>query len=200
MDPKAAGKYHHGDLRRALLDAAITAIERTGPKRFSLRALAQELNVSHAAAYRHFRSRDALLGAVSIEGMDRLTEALIGAAGASQDPTVILRSCALAYVRFGLDHPGLYQVMFSDAQQRSDETQSAADGTLVLTARLIAASQQAGGVREGDAMVQARAAWAMMHGLVDLELHRQFTKREPLDAMGHAELLIDTFLHGLYDD
>jgi AcrR family transcriptional regulator len=200
MDPKAAGKYHHGDLQRALLDAAIVALERTGPKRFSLRALALELNVSHAAAYRHFRNRDALIEAVAIEGMELLTKALIAAAGDGDDPRAILRSCALAYVGFGLDHPGLYQVMFSDAQRRSQPTQTAADSTLVLTSQVIAAAQQAGGVGPGEPIVQARAAWAMMHGLVDLELRGQFTRREPLSAMAHAEMLIDFFLNGLYAD
>lgn len=198
MEPKACGKYHHGDLRRALLEAAIAAIARDGPRRFSLRAVAHELHVSHAAAYRHFRNRDGLLRAVSIEGMQRLQRALLEAAQDSPSPTETVRRCAMAYVLFGLDNPGLYQVMFSEPTQRHDEARGAADAVLEMTAGIVEQAQCGGGVRPGDPFELARAAWAMLHGLVDLEQRRQLGDRSTEAVMEHAELLLETFFQGLF--
>ncbi len=197
MEPKASGKYHHGDLRRALLDAAIAAIDKQGLQRFSLRAITQELNVSHAAAYRHFRSRDALLQAVSIEGLQLLSRQLLETARDSQGPTDTVRRCALAYVRFGVDNPGLYQVMFSEPTQLHTDTRSAAESVMAVTAQIIGRAQQDGGLRQGDPYDQGRAAWAMLHGLVDLELRKQLGQRSPEAVTEYAERLLDIFFRGM---
>ncbi len=200
MTRKAEGKYHHGDLRRALLDAAILAIDDGGPKNFSLRALAQGLNVSHAAAYRHFRNRDDLLRAVSIEGMQRLQATLYETARQAAGPADTMRRCALAYVQFGLSYPGLYHVMFSEISKSSEDTRGASDAVLAVTAQIIAQAQVEGAVTPGDPWEHARAAWAMVHGLVDLELRKQLTARSPARIMEHNELLLETFFSGLFTE
>jgi len=200
MDPKATGKYHHGDLRNALLEKAIVAIDEHGPTRFSLRAVTQELNVSHAAAYRHFRNRAALLQAVSIEGMQRLTQALVNAARISSDPSDTLRRCALAYVEFGVNNPGLYQVMFSEPTQQHAETRGAADSVMAMTAQILTRAGEQGAVRPRNALEQGRAAWAMLHGLVDLELRKQLGDRSHDEILEHASRLLEIFFEGLFKD
>ncbi len=197
MDPKAKGKYHHGDLRNALVEAAIRAIDRDGAERFSLRALAQRLKVSHAAAYRHFRNKDDLLLAVALEGLGRLSAALIEAGQSAEDPFERLTRGAQAYMRFGLDNPGLYQVTFSGLTLRDEATRAAADGTLALTTQLFQQAQEAGKVRRDDPYQQARAAWAMLHGLIDLEQRGQFGERSRKEVMGNAQAILMAYLDGL---
>ncbi len=197
MNVKAAGKYHHGDLRSALVEAALDAIGEEGPQRFSLRALAQRLNVSHAAAYRHFRNKDALLQAVAIEGLTRLAIILQRSGQGTESVADTMLQSALAYVRFGLENAGLYQVMFSRTTQDDPVSRQAADDVLAVSARLIEQAQQAGQVRSGNAYEQARAAWAMVHGLLDLELRRQFGERRREDVLEQAENLLGAFFQGL---
>ena len=197
MNVKAVGRYHHGDLHRALLEAAMDAIDEEGPQRFSLRALAQRLNVSHAAAYRHFRNKDALLQAVAIEGLWRLAAILQESGQGVQGVAETMLRGALAYVRFGLDNPGLYQVMFSRTTQDHPASRQAADEVLAVSAKLIVQAQQAGQVRSGDPYEQARAAWAMVHGLLDLELRKQFGERRREDVLEQAENLLGAFFQGL---
>ena len=77
----AARPYHHGNLKEALLAAAVEAIAESGPRGFTLREAARRAGVSHNAPYRHFRDRDDLLAAVAADGFDRLGEAMTRAAG-----------------------------------------------------------------------------------------------------------------------
>jgi AcrR family transcriptional regulator len=197
MDVKETGKYHHGDLRRALLEAAQLAEDEVGPHTISLRALAKKLDVSHAAAYRHFRNKQALLRGVAIEGHQRLAQALVDAGRSGVDPADTLRRCASAYVRFGLENPGVYQVMFSADTQRDSEAKLAADRVLMVTARIIERSAKTGASRPGVPLKQALAAWSMVHGIVDLELRKQLGERSIDEARQQAELLLDTFFFGL---
>lgn len=110
---KARGGYHHGDLRRALLDAALALVAEAGTKGMTLREAARRARVSEAAPYRHFASREALLAAVAEEGFR--------AFGASQraawekhptDPFERLDALGLAYVDFAVRNPSHFRVMF----------------------------------------------------------------------------------------
>src|SRR5271155_5863697 len=83
VEPKP---YHHGDLRRALMDSADAILERDGPNALSLRAVAREAGVSPAAPYHHFKDKDELLSAIAHEGFSRLKQALTKAASGEPDP------------------------------------------------------------------------------------------------------------------
>ena len=99
--------YHHGDLRRALLDGGLELLARKGPAGFSLRALAQELGVSHAAPYRHFASREELLAAIVAESRERFAAALgksVSGPGEASEKIYLLGE---AYVRFYLANPAI---------------------------------------------------------------------------------------------
>ena len=109
---KLHGAYHHGDLREALLQAAMQAAEHGGQDAVSFSALARTLGVSQAAPYRHFADRGALLTELGERGFQALGEA-IRAALAADTARSRLGRLAHAYKDFGLERPGLYQVMFA---------------------------------------------------------------------------------------
>ena len=102
--------YHHGNLRRELLDRAAHVIAEDGIEALSLRALAQELGVSHAAPSRHFRDKLDLLRVLAKEGFQRFTEYVLTAADqAGPDPLERLAAMGLAYVRFSQEFPAYYK-------------------------------------------------------------------------------------------
>ncbi len=145
--------YHHGDLRRAMTAAAATAVAEQGPAGLSLRELARLAGVSHAAPAHHFGDKAGVLTAVATEGFTLLAAAL-GEAGDD------LLAAGVAYVRFAVDHPGHFAVMFDrsllhgeDADLRAAE-QEASDALTGLTS-------------DADA---ARAAWSVAHGFASLWL------------------------------
>src|ERR1700692_4235606 len=108
----ASKPYHHGDLRRALLEAAEAILEREGPGGLSLRAVAREAGVSPAAPYHHFKDKDELLLAVGRNGFARLKAALAEAALSTEDRAARLPAIGLAYIEFAQAHPATYEVMY----------------------------------------------------------------------------------------
>jgi len=109
---KAPHAYHHGELRQALIQAAMTVVERDGPEAVSLSALAKSLGVSQPAPYRHFADRDALLAAVAVEGFRAFNKVLADSVAAPSEPSALSR-IAQAYVAFGRRQSGLYRLMFA---------------------------------------------------------------------------------------
>src|SRR5438132_8076471 len=108
--PKAA--YHHGDLARALVQAAHRLIEQGDSPRLTLREAAQAAGVSAAAPYRHFADREALLAAVLAGGFRELARRTDEARRAAPDPMSAVLGVGLAYVAFAGDHPRTYRLMF----------------------------------------------------------------------------------------
>ncbi|MEV2237032.1 TetR/AcrR family transcriptional regulator [Micromonospora sp. NPDC049891] len=106
--------YHHGDLRRTLLDAAVQAIGESGPAALSLRELARRAGVSHAAPAHHFGDRAGLFTAIAVQGYDILAEALAGAGGELLD-------LGVAYVEFAVRHRAHFEVMFHPDLYRADD-------------------------------------------------------------------------------
>src|SRR5215218_5303559 len=92
--------YHHGDLRRALVDAARTLLEREGPSALSLRAVAREAGVSPAAPYHHFKDKSELLDAVAQQGWELLNEFLVQARARAASPRERMSELGVAYVSF----------------------------------------------------------------------------------------------------
>lgn len=101
------GSYHHADLRRALLDRGLELLTRDGLAAFSLRALAQELGVSHAAPYRHFASREELLAEIVRDSAARFRQALVSSLVVEGDDEENLYRLGEAYVLFYLDNPAI---------------------------------------------------------------------------------------------
>lgn len=111
---KAPTAYHHGDLPRALLDAARAEVQKNGPEAVSLTALAKKLGVSQPAPYRHFADRDAILTAVAVEGYREFI-AILKASTVDADQQSKIFHGARAYVTFGMEHHGMYRLMFASS-------------------------------------------------------------------------------------
>src|SRR5580700_499145 len=104
--------YHHGNLREALLSAALRLISEVGPTAFTLREVARRAGVSHNAPYRHFRDRDDLMAAVSTEGYGELTRTMQEAVEPESNSLARLKQAGLGYVKFALRRPEHFTVMF----------------------------------------------------------------------------------------
>ena len=109
-DESPGRSYHHGDLRRALVEAATALAEEGGSDGVVLREAARRVGVSPSAAYRHFPSRDGLLAAVGSAARERLVRRMLAAADGA--PDLVFRATGLAYIEFALDEPGLFEVAF----------------------------------------------------------------------------------------
>src|SRR6187455_1540324 len=107
-DPSATRAYHHGDLRRALLEAATELASAGGVDGVVVREAARKVGVSPSAAYRHFPSREGLLAAVGRAARERLARRMLAADGG--DPRAHFRATGRAYITFALEEPGLFEV------------------------------------------------------------------------------------------
>ena len=164
--PEANRAYHHGDLRSALIEAGLKALETSDPNELSLRQLAREVGVSATAVYRHFPDKRALLSALADTGLAMLGAQQKAAADAVGGGKAGFSATGRAYVRFAIAHPGLFRLIFTHADP---ERESAADDN-PATQLLRANAEALGG--GGDLATRAFMArgWAMAHGLAMLIL------------------------------
>ena len=169
--PKA-GKYHHGDLRRALLEEAVRTIRDDGVAALTLRAAGARLGVSRTALYRHFADKSALLNAVSEDGFNRLSEALERAWADGGEGVAGFEAMGHAYVRFAVENPSHYRVMFgvwSSREQNDSALRAAGTRAFKLLVDAVAALQRAGLAWPDDpAVALARYVWATVHGIAML--------------------------------
>jgi len=117
--PAKGGRYHHGDLRAALVDAAIAVIAERGVRDFSMAEASRRLGVTTAAPYRHFADRDELLAAVAARGLAVFAAMLSAAADAADTPAQRLAAMAGAYVRFAAEQRPLFDALFSSGLDKS---------------------------------------------------------------------------------
>ena len=117
--PAKGGRYHHGDLRSALVDAAVGVIAERGVRGFSLAEASRRLGVTTAAPYRHFADRDELLAAVGVRGLGVFAAMLASAADAGQTPAQRLAAMAGAYVRFAAQQRPLFDTIFNSGLDKS---------------------------------------------------------------------------------
>ena len=154
--------YHHGDLRRAILTAALDVIAADGPAALSLRDLARRAGVSHAAPAHHFKDRTGLLTAIAAEGFGLLA----GAIGEAAD----LKDAGVRYVRFAREHPAHFQVMFAPELLRDGDLELTTARALATDALRHAVSAVPPEGRGPDARLAGVAAWSLAHGFATLLL------------------------------
>lgn len=192
--------YHHGDLRQALIDGAIALITEQDIGSLSLREVARRVGVSHAAPYRHFADKEALLAAVAEEGFVGLTEAMLQQQQQAPDhPLRRLEATGVGYVKFAIAHPSHYRVMFgSFLKEQCPHPERAQVGYQAFEVLLnaITAGQQAGAVRSGDALQLALVAWSTVHGLAMLLIDGRLPIT-PSEAEGLAGFVTQTLTKGL---
>lgn len=165
-DQQKKFKYHHGNLRDALLTAAVQILDTDGIDGLSLRALAKATGVTQAAPYSHFRDKEELLAAVAEGGFQRL--ALQMAEDATGAPTVAVRIEKLisSYIRFAVENKAMFQVMFG--RELADMKKFP---TLAMTAGKcysLISSALASKDGAGDTRLTAAAVWSLCHGLTTL--------------------------------
>lgn len=173
--------YHHGDLRAAAIDAGLRLLEDRTADDLGLREVARAVGVSATALYRHFPDKAALLRALAAEGLERLAAAQAEAAAAAGGGIAGFGATGRAYVRFALDNPALFRLIFSAAPSgdpfgRAEEDTPEAFRLLRDNAARLAPP----GAGPDAARLIALQAWAKVHGLAILILDRQIEADDAL--------------------
>ena len=170
-------RYHHGDLKNVLQATASALILERGADAVSLREISQAAGVSHAAAYRHYADKQALLADLAEAGFRKLVainRRSMAAAGGG--PIEQLQACGRAYVRFGVREPHLLHLMFGGAivdwQAHASLAQASAELAQTL-ADVVQAGQASGELRAGDVGDLTLTAWSLVHGLALLIVGRR---------------------------
>lgn len=167
--------YHHGDLRRALLDASLALITEEGFGALSLREVARRAGVTHAAPYRHFADKEALLVAVAEEGFRVMTARMKERMARETTPDGRLRACGVAYVLFAMENPSHFRVMFGPHFTQPPQLGPPGGDTdaFGLLVDSITEGQRTGVFREGEPRVLALTCWSLVHGLGSLLVDRK---------------------------
>ena len=169
--------YHHGDLRNALIQAGLELLAEGGAQELDLRKVARRAGVSHAAPYRHFADKQALIAAIDEEGFHWLAERIQATLREVPDePFEQLLGVALAYVHFAQEHPWLMREMFSGLtiERESFASLHAASKTVYqLYIEVIRRGQEKGKIVEGDPAALAGVLWSVLHGLAMLIIEQQ---------------------------
>lgn len=181
--------YHHGDLRRALIDTALQVMREERNWQFTLREIARRAGVSHAAPYKHFPDKGALLNALATIGFDQLRMALIRAQSeAGGEPRAALLPMARAYVDYGVENPALYRLMFGVESRTQYDVHlgESAIGLFETVMEVLGRGQSDGVFNRRPVRDQATACWSLLHGMtmlsIDGLLLPEKVGTEPLDA------------------
>lgn len=170
MSTSANAPYHHGNLRQALLEAALIILDQEGEAGLGLRDLARAVGVSPAAPYRHFDSRAALLEALAVTGFQRFTKAMEEVA--ASHPQDAMTAMGKTYVLFALENPSLFRLMFSPQLKKDGRPglRMAADKAFDTLRHVVGGDVSSG-------RIKAITAWAKVHGLAILLLDGQVAMR-----------------------
>jgi AcrR family transcriptional regulator len=178
-------------LRPELIEAAARLLESSGDAQgLTLAAVARQAGIAAPSIYRHFADRNQLVEAVVADRFERLDHALLDAMTGTPGPAEALRACCDAYCRFGLAHPGHYQVLFSANLALDPARPGERPGERVF-GRLVAAVQaciDAGAARPQDAFMTAVNVWVALHGIVSLRICRPNHAWPPVGTLVSAAL------------
>jgi AcrR family transcriptional regulator len=185
---KPANAYQHGNLREALVQAGLKLLSEGGVEGLSLRAAAQLAGVSHAAPYRHFKDKNALVAAIAEQGFRLLTASLRSeeqtvASGSVRDRLV---AQGRGYVKFALAHPAYLRIIFGGVlspELTTPELQAAGTEAYRTLRDLVAEGIARQELRDGDPDVLSLATWSMVHGLSHLLINGAVPK---VDGSGAA--------------
>lgn len=168
---KPPTRYHHGDLRTALVTAARRILEREGYDALSLRAAARAAGVSQAAPYHHFHDKEALLAAIAAQGFGELTAAMKARMAGETGAQARLDASGVGYVAFAAANPALFRLMFNTGQLIDDPALRTAGATAYdVLQQAIADVLAAEGRPAADAPIASLKAWSLVHGLAKLVL------------------------------
>lgn len=193
--------YHHGNLRRALLDEALATIRAEGVDGLTLREIGARVGVSRTALYRHFADKRALLSAVATEGFRMLRQQLVTAWEDGGRGPAAFDAMGVAYVRFAVANPSHYRVMFGgfvDPLASEPELAAEAAGAFQALVDALAALQRDAVVHNDDTVRMARFVWAVVHGVAMLGIDGQL--REPGAVEELMRYALERLRTGIYAD
>ena len=202
QDPGARRGYHHGNLREALIDAALNLIAQKGPAGFTFADAARSAGVSSAAPYRHFRDRDALMADVARRGFEQFEAHLEKAWNDGKpEPFRAFENVGRAYLSFARNEPAYYSAMFeagvaldSDAALRQASERAFA----VLRRASEALSAHAPAEKRPPALMMSLHIWAMSHGVASLFARGDAGRRSlPMTPEDLLEAAVLIYLRGL---
>ncbi|GAB4354765.1 MAG: TetR/AcrR family transcriptional regulator [Gammaproteobacteria bacterium] len=172
--------YHHGDLRNALIREAVTVIGEQGLEGVTMRRLSERIGVSRTAAYRHFADKQMLLRAVAEEGFLRFRKALrAGRERYPDDPRLAFRAMGSAYLRFALDHPTYYRLMFYDTlppEEPPGSLEAAAEAAFTELVEALRALHGPEGESTEALGREAIFVWSAVHGFATLVADKKLPK------------------------
>jgi AcrR family transcriptional regulator len=199
--------YHHGDLRRALVNAAVSLLTKTQRWDFSLREVARCAGVSHNAPYSHFASKRELLAAVAVKGYEILRARVLTALRGKTKPADALKAISTAYLRFGTGNPAQYRLMFGPTLQGEDaglpsEVIHAFASTGTVWREVLKRGSEDGRFKipQNDPAaleMAAIGAWSLVHGLTMLYIDGLATLETAQTIDSLAEKVIAMFMHGI---
>ncbi|MEM7737797.1 MAG: TetR/AcrR family transcriptional regulator [Deinococcota bacterium] len=190
--------YHHGDLRHALVEAGVTLLQAEGIGAITLRKVAGRAKVSHAAPYRHFADKQALLIAIAEQGFQKLTVTMQAAVNQYTDnPRQQLLAIGEHYMQFGIAHPAHLTLMFGEMlQQEDDVLHEVARASFDVLLNAVTRAQQAGILKAGDSRQMATSMWSMVHGLTVLKGSR-LAEQGGGELKEYVEGMLEQLLEGL---
>jgi len=189
----AKKKYHHGDLKNALIEAGIEILAKDGLGALSLREVARHAGVSHTAPYAHYADKQALIAAIATAGYEKLYARL--AAVAQQDqasPAQQLVEAGWAYLEFAFEEPDHFKITFSDVVEKEKDYPAFVEisqKSFKLVVMIIEACQQTGVLPAGPSDLIAVSVWSLLHGLASLILEEQIS-HTILDRFTFQEVLV----------
>ncbi len=196
--PSARGSYHHGNLREAMIEAALGLIATAGANGFTLAEVARAVGVSGAAPYRHFRDRNALVGEIARQGFDKFAEQLFAAWDDGRpNPVAAIEAVARAYLAFARTEPAFYAAMFEPGFPLEDDpallaSSERAFGVFRLAADAATRTMPARG--RPPALMVALHFWSLAHGIASLFIEGPSGSRRklpmPPEDLLEAALLI----------
>lgn len=190
--------YHHGDLRRVVIETAEQMLDESRGWQFTLREVARRAEVSHAAPYRHFPDKSALLVELALRGFDRLNLDMAAVlAAAAPSPRDEFKAVARAYIAFGERRPSLYRLMFSREAGDPQVTHldERAMTALAVVEGLLLRGQRSGAFRPQLVRSQATACWALVHGVTMLSIEGLLMPEKVGESP--VEAALETLLDGL---
>jgi len=197
MRKKAA--YHHGDLRRALLDAALRLIDTQGLQALSVREVARRAGVTHGAPYHHFADRASLLAALAEDGFELLVAAMRSEQARSRSaPDEQLAAVGRGYVAFALAHPAYFKVMFRPELSYGRPLYTGGTRAYDVLVEAVTALQPANRARSVDRELIVLSSWSLVHGLASLWLDGPLQNRYSPRKMQKLTRAITALVASLY--
>lgn len=196
LKKKSPKEYRHGDLKKALMDAAIESIATKGEVEFSLRDLSSHAGVTHAAAYRHFSSKKDILVAIAEQGYMSLSEKFKNILSKNLED---IEGLGIAYVQFATENPQHFKVMFHPdvkTYEPEDSNVSLGHKTFSYLLSSVEANKKSGRFADQDSNLIAMSAWAAVHGLATLIVNDSLEEKMKIEPRKMAQVMTSHFMNG----